>query len=297
MVRWMQAGSWQPFFRSHAHIDTARREPWTFGDDALALLRNIVLTRYTYLPLWYTIFAAANATGVPTMRPMWLEFPTDTSTFAIDDQWMVGDALLVKPVTTQGGTSVSVYLPAGAHVWYDTTTFERLSSAPFGGAKTLEAPLWKVPVLQRGGSIVPRQMRSRRSTQLMRDDPYTLVVALDDKKGASGQLYLDDGASFDFARRGAFRLRRFDYAPEADGAHVLRSTAAAGGKSYAPDNTVERVILAGVGRKPAAIECGGAEAGAAKWPASFSYDAASDVLTIRKPDVKVAYDFAIRITF
>ena len=62
MTRWYQAGSFQPFFRAHAHIETPRREPWLFGEGVLATLRDVVRTRYSYLPLWYTLFAVANAT-------------------------------------------------------------------------------------------------------------------------------------------------------------------------------------------------------------------------------------------
>jgi alpha 1,3-glucosidase len=47
-----QAGSFQPFFRAHAHIETQRREPWLFGDDVLKQLRETVRTRYSYLPFW-----------------------------------------------------------------------------------------------------------------------------------------------------------------------------------------------------------------------------------------------------
>jgi len=127
MTRWYQAGA---FFRAHAHIDTPRREPWLFGDDVLQTLRAIVRTRYTYLPLWYTLFHAAHTSGAPAMRPLWMEYPTDAAVFAMDDQWLVGADLLVKPVTTAGATSVDVYLPGEADaVWYDTLSFARYPSA------------------------------------------------------------------------------------------------------------------------------------------------------------------------
>ena len=291
MVRWYQAGSWQPFFRSHAHIDTQRREPWLFGDETLSLLRNIVITRYTYLPLWYTLFAAANATGVPTMRPMWLEFPTDSSSFAIDDQWMVGDSLLVKPVTSPGENSVQMYLPAGGFSWYDTVTYEKLSSSPFGGVVTVDAPLNKVPVFQRGGSIVPRQLRPRRSSALMKDDPYTIIVALDSKKSALAQIYLDDGNSFDFASRGAFRLRQLTYSADSAILHTLKSTLLSGSKSFAIDNEIERIVIAGIGAEPKKV------VGSDGSVVTFSYSKEKDVLTLRKPSVKVCYDFNLKIEF
>jgi alpha 1,3-glucosidase len=141
-------------------------------------------------------------------------------------------------------------------------------------------------------------MRPRRSSALMRDDPYTLVVALDAGKRAQGQLYLDDGGSLDF-RRGGFRLRAFDYAPDGS-AHVLRSSSAGGGKTFSPANTIERILVAGLNRRvPTSVECVDGEPGSEAAPraATFSYDAATDVLTIRKPDLKVAYSWSVRISF
>lgn len=293
MVRWYQAGSWQPFFRAHAHIDTARREPWLFGDETLAQLRDIVRTRYTYLPLWYTLFYMANQTGVPTMRPMWMEYPTDASVFNMDNQWMVGSDILVCPVTSQGSNSVNVYFP-GQQPWYDVQTYAKVAGG--SGSKSIDAVLTKIPAYQRGGAIVPRQMRARRSSQLMRDDPYTLVVTLDSASKASGQLYLDDGITFDFQRKGAFRLRQFDYAPASAQQHVLKSIQVSGGKVYAPSNTVERIVVAGLnGKAPASITAQDGDGGSRSL--TFTYDAAADVLTIRKPDVKVAYDWSIQLNF
>ena len=54
-VRWYQAGAWQPFFRSHAHIDTKRREPWLYSKEEMALIREALRWRYAHLPYWYTI--------------------------------------------------------------------------------------------------------------------------------------------------------------------------------------------------------------------------------------------------
>ena len=53
MVRWMQAGSYTPFFRGHAHHDSKRREPWMFGEPTTTQIRNVVMARYALLPYWY----------------------------------------------------------------------------------------------------------------------------------------------------------------------------------------------------------------------------------------------------
>jgi len=111
MIRWYQAAAYQPFFRSHAHIDTKRREPWLFGDESLNLIRDALHARYSLLYYWYTLFYLNEKTGKPPMLPLWTEFTDDKSLFGIDDQHLVGSAIMVKPVTTQGATSIDVIFP------------------------------------------------------------------------------------------------------------------------------------------------------------------------------------------
>ena len=287
---WYQAGSWQPFFRAHAHIETARREPWLFGDETLGALRSIVRTRYTYLPFWYTLFAEAAATGLPVMRPLWLEYPMDTAVFSMDDQWLVGSDILVKPIIVAGAVHVDVYFP-GSAPWYDVVTGGKVPGG--SGIVQVDAPLSKIPVFQRGGSIVPQQTRPRRAASLMAADPYTLVVALDGLGRAEGKLYLDDGATLDYAKKSLFRLRSFSFAPGADGrsSYVMRSTLIGGSKLYAPDNAIERIVVMGLGRAPVAVLDT-----ESKRALEFEYDATKDAVTIRKPGVKVAYDWAVELT-
>lgn len=68
LVRWYQAGCYMPFFRSHAHMDTPRREPWLHGAENTAMIRDIVRQRYTLLPFWYQLFYHSHTTGEPIMR-------------------------------------------------------------------------------------------------------------------------------------------------------------------------------------------------------------------------------------
>jgi mannosyl-oligosaccharide alpha-1,3-glucosidase len=111
LVRWYQAGAYQPFFRAHAHIDTKRREPWLFDDQTKALIKDAIHARYALLYYWYTLFYHTEKTGVSPMLPLWANFPTEKETFPMDDIYMIGSALLVKPVTEAGASSISVYFP------------------------------------------------------------------------------------------------------------------------------------------------------------------------------------------
>lgn len=85
-----QAGAFQPFFRAHAHIDTKRREPYLQPEENIKIIREAIRTRYSYLPLWYTLFYEGETKGLPPMRPLWVEYPRDKDLFSIDDEYLIG---------------------------------------------------------------------------------------------------------------------------------------------------------------------------------------------------------------
>lgn len=67
LARWYQAGAFQPFMRAHAHLDTKRREPYLLEGDYFDVAKQAVLTRYTYLPFWYTLFYETSLSGTPPL--------------------------------------------------------------------------------------------------------------------------------------------------------------------------------------------------------------------------------------
>uniref|UniRef100_A0A7S2SFF9 Glucosidase II subunit alpha n=1 Tax=Mucochytrium quahogii TaxID=96639 RepID=A0A7S2SFF9_9STRA len=270
--RWYQAGSFQPFFRAHAHIDTKRREPWVFGEEVMGRIAKAVKTRYTLLPFWYTVYHEHEVTGMPVMRPLWSLAPDDEETFAIGDEWLVGNDLLVKPVTDEGVVEANVYLPKGT-AWYQ---FEHPHAFHNGGVHITEsAPLDKIPVFQRAGSIVPRKMRLRRSSKTMSQDPYTFAVALDPATNvAHGSLYIDDEHTFAY-KDGASCLVEMDMNGE-----VLKAEAKCG-NGFHPVLDVERIVILGVDAKPSKIVVSGSNNN--NQELSSQYDASARLLTIRKP--------------
>jgi alpha 1,3-glucosidase len=139
---------------------------------------------------------------------MFVEFPEEVSAFDNQVQYMVGPALLIRPVTTPNAKSVSVFLPSG-QPWYDYFSHVKY---PAGTIET-ETPLDRIPLYIRGGHIVPIRARVRSSSTLMKHDPFTLVIALDDKHTAVGELYVDDGETFDFLD-GLYLHRRFIFENE-----------------------------------------------------------------------------------
>lgn len=296
LTRWYQVSAFQPFFRGHAHLDTNRREPWLFGEPYTTHIAKAIRTRYEYIPLWYTLFAS-NALGLtagfdencggPPMRPMWWEFPEDEHSNANQKQWMVGNSLLVAPVFEEGVSTHSIHVPVG-EIWYDlfdpNGAGRRLSTT---GDVQISCDLGRMVVLQRGGTIVPKQERRRRSTAAMAKDPYTLVVALDESRRASGELYLDDGKTYNH-KKGSFALRRFTFEGNALSVETVKG---AGENFVGNEALIERVVILGYGTTaPKSANAAGREL-------TTALAQGSGVLTIQRPQLGVAKgDWILQLT-
>ena len=210
LARWYQTGAFYPFFRGHAHIDTRRREPYLASEPYKSVITQALRLRYSLLPAWYTAFHEASTTGAPILRPNYYVHPSDEKGFAVDDQFYVGSTgLLAKPITAEGATTTEIYL-ADDEKYYDYFDFWTYQGP---GSYKVSAPLEVIPLFMQGGNIIPRRDRPRRSSGLMKYDPFTLVVAIGKSGDAEGTLYLDDGESFDF-QDGAFIHRRFRFDAE-----------------------------------------------------------------------------------
>lgn len=294
MIRWNQAGAYQPFFRGHAHHDSKRREPWVFGDDVMEKLRKSAMARYALIPYWYTVFWVASTTGMPIMRPMWMEFPTVSDVISLDDQYLIGSDLLVKPITSENQNTADVVFPLSAY-WYDVDTLERMDTSGEGTSMTLtvDAPLDKIPVYQRGGSIISRRVRLRRSVPLMYSDPYTLYIALNKQRKATGILYSDDENTFSY-ENGEYIISNFsaDLGSEKIFKNEI-STGTSNSMKWNEDKKlgmIERVVIMGLEETPSKIDVGGQKL-------SFDYNSEKMVLVIRKPEVSALEDWAMTFTF
>ncbi|XP_056602114.1 neutral alpha-glucosidase AB isoform X1 [Triplophysa dalaica] len=283
LVRWYQAGAYQPFFRAHAHLDTPRREPWLFGPENTALIREAIRQRYALLPYWYQLFYNTHHTGQPVMRPLWVEYPEDVATFAIEDEYLLGKDLLVHPVTDEGAKGVTVYLPGKHEVWFDVHTFEK-----HDGAQSLYLPvaMSSIPVFQRGGSIICRKDRIRRSSSCMESDPYTLYVALSSQASAEGELYIDDFHSFNYEKK-EFIHRRLSFS---DG--TLTSRNVAPDSQFSTSSWIEKIVIIG-GVQQSSVTLTTADG--AETALEFEFDSETAVLTLRKPGVNAGADWSVRL--
>lgn len=145
-VRWAQAGLFAPLARFHR---VSRPLPWDYGEEALSIVRETARLRYRFMPYIRALADEAHRTGVPMLRPLWMEFPDDADAWTADGQYLLGDALLVAPVFTRSG-HVSFYLPPGD--WYDWYAGQMLTGpCRITRIETLD----RFPLLVRAGRMVP----------------------------------------------------------------------------------------------------------------------------------------------
>ena len=150
LARSYQIGFLSPFCRNHHAVDHYDQEPWRFGKRYEDIIRKFVQLRYHLLPYLYTVLAEAHETGVPWFRPLILEDQDDYDALDIDDEFMVGSALLAAPVLHPGVTKRELYLPRGQ--WYDYFTGEKYEGGQYISVK---APLDTVPLFVKAGTIMP----------------------------------------------------------------------------------------------------------------------------------------------
>ena len=193
-IRWFQFGAMLPVFRSHG-TDTPR-EPWAFGAEespVYTCLKETIALRYRLLPYLYSSAAQCCRDGLPMLRAMLTAFGKDAGLQSLSDQYMLGDALLVKPVTRSlkhGGGKTAVTLPEGG--WYDL-----FSQKYFTGGQTIsmETPLNRFPVLVRAGSLLPLSSGILSADDL--DAPLHELLVFSGSDGAC-VFYDDDGDGMEY---------------------------------------------------------------------------------------------------
>ena len=199
-TRWLQAGVFNPFMRSHSNLGTPDKEPWAFGNQYEIINQRAIELRYELLPYIYNAMQQASQTGVPAMRPLFLDFPDDENVARLNDEFLFGDDLLVAPVLYQGATNREVYLPKGD--WFDFWTGHK-----FTGGQSVQVPVTidSIPIFVRGGGMIFRQPVVQFTGE-MPGKPIRVLIAPAAESESS--LYEDSGQSFDY-RKGDFMKRGF----------------------------------------------------------------------------------------
>ena len=214
-VRWMQWGTFMPMMRNHCSSPMLS-EIYEFGnpgDWAYDAQKKAVELRYRLLPYIYSTAGDVTQNAGTMMRPLVMDFASDKKAIGLNDEYMFGKSLLVKPVTdplytyldkdrnghgiypdiAKAAAPVNVYLPAGSK-WYDFWTNELQD-----GGKDVQAlaPIDRIPVYVKAGSILPFGPAVQYIGEKSWDSLEIRVYP-----GADGDfiLYEDDGNSYDYEK-------------------------------------------------------------------------------------------------
>lgn len=232
LTRWLQLGVFLPFFRNHTALDTADQEPWALGGEPYASInRASIELRYHLLPYIYTAFWQCAETGMPMLRPLALLWPDDERACMCEDEFMFGDALLVAPVVERGAVGRQVYLPVGA--WYDWWSGRRYEG---GQSIAIDAPLDRLPIFARAGSVVP----AWPVMQYVGERPIDVLTLHVFVGAGESVLYEDDGATLAY-QRGDWRVTRFVLRQEGGALFIERTAEGA----FAPAYTSVELALHG----------------------------------------------------
>ena len=235
LARWTEFGVFQPFCRNHTMLETRHQEPWAFGDPCDSVCRKMIKLRQRLLPYFYSLFDECHRTGAPILRPLLFEYPADETTYSADDEFLLGDALLIAPISRPGIEHRHVYLPEGT--WFHYWSGERLE----GPAHILtHAPLGNPAIYVKANTPIPMGPDAAHTGEKP-TDPLTLIVYPTEGAGES-TIYEDSGDGFGY-EAGEYARRRIS-CESSDNRITIRLGEREG--SFVPERGEVRLELRGV---------------------------------------------------
>jgi alpha-glucosidase len=281
LTRWFEVGAFTPIFRDHSAKGTKDQEPWVHGPEHEAIRRKYVELRYRLLPYIYTSVEEATRTGIPLMRPVFLEYPEAEEFYRELDNsylplYMFGPDLLVAPKVVEMVDDMPVTLPPG--IWYDYWTGQ-----PSQGGKefVIPVPLDFLPLYVRAGSIVPHQPLVQSTSQKPEGPLELRVYPGPDCKGS---MYLDDGVTMNYQRGEFFRV---NFSCRADSGKITLKISRPEGK-FSPWWTQIELVVYGIDSRPSQVLSGTVPV------ANWSYDDKARSMTAAIPNSSSEMEITIR---
>jgi alpha-glucosidase len=249
LTRWVELAAFSPLCRDHAAKGTQPHELWANGPEQEAIRRRYIETRYKLLPYIYSLADESSRTGLPMMRPVFLDYPEifapNSGGFEhLDTEFLLGPSLLIAPPPfAETLDDYSVSFPK-THEWYDFWTGLKAPPSPQAppiaaavtaqniGAeitypRAIHPPLETMPVYVRDGSIIPIQPLIQNTDETPKG-PLELHVYPGPQ--CSGSIYLDDGHTFRY-QKGEYLRQSFTCESNAN---AVRLTFHAREGSYVP---------------------------------------------------------------
>lgn len=201
LTRWYQWGAFNPIFRMHAYM--SETEPWKYGQEVEDNMRKMLHLRYQLLPYIYSEAWQVTSNSSTIMRPLVMDFNGDNKAVNQPYQYMFGKAFLVAPVTEAGISQIDVYLPKKTG-WFDFWTGNYTE-----GGQTIkaDAPLDKIPLFVKAGSILPMGQVVQHSSQSRNEE---LDIYIYEGNNGEFTLYEDEGNNYNY-ENGAFSTIKFSW--------------------------------------------------------------------------------------
>lgn len=202
-ARWFEWGAFCPIFRTHG--TRPENEPWSYGDEVEAICRRYLDLRYRLLPYIYSCSRMVTETGRVFMRAMCMDYADDPIAVEQTHQYMFGPAILVAPVTEKGCRVKKIYLPCGD--WYDFWSSEKYSG---GTWIEVAAPLGRIPLFVKAGSIIPMLPEDRRIKHTGEYNIENLELRVFAGNDGAFELYNDNGLTYAY-EKGEYEKLSFEY--------------------------------------------------------------------------------------
>jgi len=244
LTRWFEVGALNPIYRDHTAKGTADQEPWVHGPEHEAIRRKYIELRYQLMPYIYTGVEESTRTGIPLMRPLFLEYPQASQFYGDNRDFLFGRDFFVAPVTTEMIDAEEIGLPPGD--WYDYWTSEKYTSKE---KFQLHPKLDEMPLYVRAGAIVPMQPVVQHTGETPSGPLQLRVYPGDDCRGT---LYQDDGHTFAYQKG---EILRINYACQLSAASITVSSSVQRGV-FQPWWASAELTVYGAGAAPKEVRLG-----------------------------------------
>ena len=243
LIRWVEGNILIPFFRNHSTLDTKAQEPYAYDDELMNIYRNYLNIRYALIPYLYNLAKDMNKYGEPMLRTMFYNYPEDINCIDINDQYMVGDSILMAPILAQDTYKRIVYFPKGT--WIDYFTNKKYKGEKY---YMIDMPLDNTGIYIKENSIIPMY---EGLTYINKKEIDTIIFNLYGKNGKY-ELYEDDGETLDY-EKGIYNLYNVSFNKQQFALKVKRNKYKStykkikvihNGKTYIKDfNGVDDIII------------------------------------------------------
>lgn len=188
-VRWIQNGIFYPRFTIHSwNDDKTVNVPWMYPE-VIKHVSKAMSFRRMITPYIYNLIHKSSTEYSPIIKPTFYNYESDLNTFKENEEFLLGDSMLVASIMEEGAESKNIYLPEG-NSWYYYNTNEIYNG---GQIVTVQACLNDFPLLIKEGAIIP--INNTEYTFETKNNDYRafLVYAHTNIGEASYTLFEDDG--------------------------------------------------------------------------------------------------------